>query len=59
MKEVDLIADDMNYFEDKKTFIKMFREATKNPRSFLVVNYSKGLSAETLYYDSEFKLIKP
>ena len=58
MKEVDLIAEDMNYFEDKKTFIKMFREATKNPRSFLVVNYSKGLSAETLYYNSEFQPIK-
>jgi hypothetical protein len=57
MKEVDLISEDMNYFNEKKTFINMFREATKNPRSFLVVNYSKGLSAETLYFDSEFNQI--
>jgi hypothetical protein len=57
-KEVDLIAEDMNYFENKKTFIKMFRDATKTPRSFLVVNYSKGLSAETLYYNSEFQPIR-
>ena len=58
MKEVELISEDMNYFNDKKTFIKMFREATKTPRSFLVVNYSKGLSAETLYFDGEFNPIK-
>ena len=57
MRELDLIADDMNYFNEKKTFIKVFREATKNPRSFLVVNYSKGLSADTLYFDSEFNQI--
>ena len=57
MKEVDLIAEDMNYFTNKNQFIKMFREATKTARSFLVVNYSKGLSAETLYFNSDFKLI--
>ena len=57
-KEVDLIAEDMSYFENKKTFIKMFRDATQEPRSFLVVNYSNGLNANSLYYDSEFKPIK-
>ena len=58
MKEVDLISEDMNYFDDKKTFIKMFREYTKTPRSFLVVNFSKGLNSDLLYYDHEFKPIK-
>tara|TARA_R110000765_G_scaffold386023_1_gene477882 strand:- start:694 stop:873 length:180 start_codon:yes stop_codon:yes gene_type:complete len=58
MKEVDLISEDMNYFDDRKTFIKMFREYTKTPRSFLVVNFSKGLNSDLLYYDHEFKPIK-
>ena len=57
-KEVELIAEDMNFFENKKTFIKMFRNNTKTPRSFLVVNYSKGLNADTLYYNHEFQIIK-
>ena len=57
-KEVELIAEDMNFFENKKTFIKMFREHTKEPRSFLVVNYSNGLNAERLYYNHEFQPIK-
>ena len=57
-KEVELIAEDMNFFENKKTFIKMFRNNTKTPRSFLVINYSKGLNADTLYYNHEFQPIK-
>ena len=57
-KEVELIAEDMNFFENKKTFIKMFRNNTKTPRSFLVINYSKGLNADTLYYNHEFQIIK-
>tara|TARA_R110000751_G_scaffold157054_1_gene262476 strand:- start:7 stop:744 length:738 start_codon:yes stop_codon:yes gene_type:complete len=55
-KEVDLIADDMSYYEKKKDFIKMFRETTKIPRSFLVVNYSNP--PEELYLNTEFEPIK-
>ena len=55
-KEVDLIADDMSYYEKKKDFIKMFRETTKIPRSFLVVNYSNP--PEELYLNAEFEPIK-
>ena len=55
-KEVDLIADDMSYYEKKKDFIKMFRETTKIPRSFLVVNYSNP--PEELYLNSQFEPIK-
>ena len=55
MKEVDLIAEDMNYLENRSQFVKMFREATKKPRSFLVVNFSNG--SEGIYMDTEFKVI--
>lgn len=56
-KEVDLITDDMSYFENRKQFIKMYRANTKVPRSFIVVNYSKGLDPDSLYYDMNFNLI--
>jgi len=55
-KELDLIADDMSYFEKKSDFIKMFKQITKSPRSFLVVNYSN--QPEDMYLNSEFQPIK-
>ena len=55
-KELDLIADDMNYLDSHKAFVKMFRSVTKEPRSFLVVNFSNPL--DSLYMDSNFKPIK-
>ena len=55
MKELDLIAEDMNYLSSHKEFIKMFRETTKQPRSFLVVNFSNPM--ESLYLDTDFKPI--
>ena len=54
MKELDLIEQDMNYFETKAPFIKMFRKITREPRSFLAVNFSAGLDPEKLYLDSNF-----
>jgi len=54
-REVDQIADDMSMYEKKSDFIKMFRQITKKPRSFLVVNYSNPI--EELYLDSGFQPI--
>ena len=57
MKELDLIEQDMNYFDSKAPFIKMFRNVTKEPRSFLAVNFSKGLEPKNLYLDQYFQSI--
>ena len=56
MKELDLVADDFNYMSTKKEFIKMFRETTKIPRSFLVINFSNP--PDEMYLNSEFQPIK-
>ena len=55
MKELELITEDMNYMSTKKEFIKTFRETTKEPRQFMVVNFSN--KPEEMYMDSEFKPI--
>jgi len=54
-KELDLISEDFNYLNNNKEFIKMFRETTKQPRSFLVINFSNPM--ESLYLDTDFKPI--
>jgi len=56
MKELDMIAEDFNYFDNRKDFIKMFRKVTKGPRDFLVVNFT---NKKGLYMDSEFNTIEP
>ena len=56
-KELDLISEDMNYLNNNKDFVKMFRETTKEPRSFMVVNFSNPM--ESLYLDTNFKPITP
>ena len=56
MKELDLISDDFNYMENKKQFIKIFREETKIPRSFLVINFSNP--PDQMYMNTEFEPIK-
>ena len=54
-KQLDLIADDHNYLETgKKAFQKMFRKATDEPFSKLVINFSKP----ELYYDTHFQPIQ-
>jgi len=55
MKELDLIEQDMNYFESKQPFVKMFREITKEPRSFLAVNFSNGLNPNKMYLNESFE----
>tara|TARA_R110000824_G_scaffold750_2_gene4703 strand:- start:3630 stop:4364 length:735 start_codon:yes stop_codon:yes gene_type:complete len=57
MRELESISEDFNYFDDKKKFVQMFRDATKKPRSFLVVNFSRGIDPATLYYDTDFNPI--
>ena len=52
-KELDLMADDLNYLESKKDFIKLFRQATKGRNKFLCVSFSE----DDLYLDSDFKPI--
>ena len=56
MKELDLISEDFNYMSTKKEFIKMFRETTKIPRSFLVINFSNP--PDEMYLNTEFEPIK-
>ena len=57
MRELDSISEDFNYFDNRSKFIKMFRENTKKPRSFLVVNFSQGLNTADMYYDMNFQPI--
>ena len=56
MKELDLVAEDFNYMKTKKEFIKKFREITKEPRSFMVINFSN--KPDEMYMDSTFTPIK-
>ena len=56
MKELELISEDFNYTENKKQFIKMFRKETKEPRSFMVINFSN--KPAEMYMDSEFNPIQ-
>jgi len=52
MKELELITEDMNYMSNKKEFVKIFRETTKEPRQFMVVNFSN--KPEEMYLDTTF-----
>mgnify|MGYP003137195051 CR=1 FL=1 len=53
-KELELIAEDFNYMDNKKLFTAMFRRETKNPRGFLVVNFT---NKNGLYMDDSFETI--
>ena len=55
-KELDLVADDYNYLESKKDFIKLFRKTTEKKNSFMVVNFTN--QKIDMYMDSEFKPIQ-
>ena len=57
MKELELIAEDYNYLNSKRDFIKLFRENTNDDdgRGFLVVNFT---NPGGLYMNREFKTIK-
>ena len=55
-REVEAIAEDLNYLENKKDFIKMFRKATDERNSFLVINFSND--KKDMYLDSNFEPIR-
>ncbi len=55
-KQVDLIADDHNYLKSgKKDFIKIFREATDEPYTKLIINFTNH---PNIYQDQDFVPIK-
>ncbi len=54
-KELELIAEDFNYLPKKAQFIQMFRDATREKNSFLVVNFSN--KGNEMYLDSNFEPI--
>lgn len=51
-RQLDTVMEEHNYLEDKKQFKKMYREVSKDPHSFLVVNYSNPM--ETRYMNKDF-----
>jgi len=55
-KQLDLFIDDHNIMPNKKEFIKMFRKATEEPYSFMVVDYGKKASER--YLNKDFEVIK-
>jgi len=54
MKEIELIASDMNFFNTKKQFVEMFRKATVGKRDFLVCNFTND---DSYYMDKNFNTI--
>jgi hypothetical protein len=54
-KELDLIAEDFNYLENKRDFIKMFRRETAKPRNFLVINFT---NPNSIYMNTKFQTIE-
>ena len=55
MKELELIAEDMNYMDNKNKFIKMYRNHTKDKHSFIVTNFSNPTNE--MYLDQHFEPI--
>ena len=51
-RQLDTVMEEHNYLESKKDFKKMYREVSKDPHSFLVVNYSNPM--ESRYLNKEF-----
>ena len=51
-RQLSIVEEEHNFFENKKDFRKMYREVSKDPHSFLVVNYSNPI--ETRYMNSNF-----
>jgi hypothetical protein len=57
-RQLETISEDHNFLtQGKKQFKIMFREATTEPHSFLVVNYSNP--PEKLYMNKNFRAIGP
>ena len=55
MAELEMIGESFNYLNSKRDFINLFRRETKDPRSFLCINFTGN---DGIYYDREFKPIK-
>lgn len=55
MAELEMISESFNYLNSKKQFINLYRKHTKEPRSFLCINFTGN---DGIYYDREFKSIK-
>lgn len=55
MAELEMISESFNYLNSKKQFINLYRKHTKQPRSFLCINFT---GTDGIYYDREFKSIK-
>ena len=55
MAELEMISESFNYLNSKKQFINLYRKHTKQPRSFLCINFTGN---DGIYYDREFKSIK-
>jgi hypothetical protein len=57
-RQLETISEDHNFLtQGKNQFKKMFREVTREPHSFLVVNYSNP--PEKLYMNKNFRAICP
>ena len=54
-KELSVIEEEHNYLEDKKTFMKLFRENVKERHDFFVINYSNKHSE--MYMNRDFEII--
>lgn len=55
MAELEMISESFNYLNSKKQFINLYRKHTKEPRSFLCINFTGN---DGIYYDREFRAIK-
>ena len=55
MAELEMIGESFNYLNSRKEFINLYRKHTKDPRSFLCINFTGD---DGIYYDREFKSIK-
>ena len=55
-KQIDIIAEEHNYLEDKKDFYKMYKKATDKKHSFFVINYTND--KQDRYLDSNFEKIE-
>jgi len=56
-KQLDLIGEDHNMFDNKKTFKKMMRNVTEEPHSALIINYSNPKAR--MYENINFEIIGP
>ena len=54
-KELAVIEEENNYLEDKKKFMKMFRDNVKEKHDFFIINYSN--THGEMYLNKDFEVI--